>query len=88
MASVPCPPDCVNPNYHTHTAPTDPAYSLLTDGYTSKPDPTIFRAGCYICTDPEFAQMGLPLCYKCPKCNGHVPADDSVCSDCGEDVSV
>jgi hypothetical protein len=29
--------------------------------------------------------MGLPLCFKCERCNGHVPADDSVCDDCGFD---
>ena len=58
----------------------DPAYHLLTDGFTS--EPTVYKAGCYICEDPEFAQMGLPLCYSCAKCGGHVPADDNVCSDC------
>ena len=29
--------------------------------------------------------MGLPLCRKCPKCDGHTAADDSVCDDCGYD---
>lgn len=38
MSSVPCPPDCDNPNYHLHTAPSDPAYFLLEDDYTSTPD--------------------------------------------------
>ncbi len=67
--------------------PDDPAYWLLERG---RKDPSkrtqivVFREDCYICRDPEFALMGLPLCRKCLKCDdGHVPADDSVCSDCG-----
>lgn len=63
----------------------DPAYWMLTSGHKSTPVPGIFRPNCYICRDPEFAQMGLPLCYKCPQCGGHIPADDTVCSDCGVD---
>lgn len=60
----------------------DPARWMLYDDYTSTP--TVYRAYCYICRDPEFAQMGLPLCYKCPECeDGHIPADDAMCSDCG-----
>lgn len=52
---------------------------------------TIYKKGCYICEDPEFALMGLPLCQPCSKCvadgkgQGHVAADDSVCSECGHD---
>lgn len=70
--------------------PSDPAYHLLTDGFTSTP--VVHDPKCYICNDPEFAQMGLPLCKPCPDClakrqvDGHVPADDSVCSVCGFDV--
>jgi hypothetical protein len=67
----------------TVTQPDDPAYALLQDDYTSTP--VVHRRGCYICEDPEFAQMGLPLCRKCPSCGGHVAADDTVCDDCGED---
>jgi hypothetical protein len=63
------------------TLPDDPAYCMLFDAFTTTP--TIKRPGCYICDDPEFAQMGLPLCSVCPDCNGHIPADDSVCDDCG-----
>lgn len=64
----------------------DPAHILLTDGFTSKP--VVYRAGCYICEDPEFAQMGLPLCKPCPRCvaggrTGHMAADDPICDDCG-----
>lgn len=40
---------------------------------------------CYICNDPDFARMGLPLCTACMKCKGHVAADDTICDDCGED---
>jgi len=69
----------------TVTQRTDPAYFLLHDGHTSTPITEIYRESCYICRDPEFAQMGLPLCYKCSKCGGHVAADDSVCDDCGHD---
>jgi hypothetical protein len=43
----------------------------------------VHRDGCYICRDPEFAVMGLPLCRKCPRCAGHIAADDEVCDDCG-----
>lgn len=63
--------------------PGDPAYHLLLDDVTSTP--VVHKAGCYICEDPEFAQMGLPLCRKCPKCAGHIAADDVVCDDCGYD---
>lgn len=68
--------------------PTDPAYWMLEQG---RNDPskcskkTVHKDGCYICEDDEFRLMGLPLCFACSKCGGHVPADDSVCSDCGHD---
>lgn len=69
--------------------PEDPAYWMLEAGRKdpSKCSTTTVpkRKGCYICEDPEFALMGLPLCYPCNKCGGHVPADDAVCSDCGHD---
>lgn len=48
--------------------------------------PTVYRDGCYICEDPEYSMMGLPLCYKCPECSGHIPADDTLCDDCGYDM--
>ena len=67
------------------TRSDDPAFALLLDNFTSTP--TTFRRGCYICEDHEYAQMGLPLCYKCDKCKGHVPADDPTCDDCGHDHS-
>jgi hypothetical protein len=67
----------------TVTQPDDPAYALLQDGYTSTP--TVFKEGCYICEDPEFAQMGLPLCKPCPICGAHVAADDIEC-DNGHDT--
>lgn len=65
----------------------DPAHLLLTDGHTSST--TVYDARCYICNDPEFAQMGLPLCRECDACKeagrglGHVPADDCECTVCG-----
>ena len=46
--------------------PSDPAFWMLLDGHTSAP--VVYREGCYICEDPEFAQMGLPLCRPCPEC--------------------
>ncbi len=67
--------------------PDDPAYWMLFDGRTSTP--VVFDRNCYICTDPEFAQMGMPLCRVCISCqetdrgDGHIPADDEVCSVCG-----
>lgn len=72
----------------TVTQTNDPAYWLLTDENThhSTPNMGIFRNDCYICRDPEFAQMGLPLCKPCEACGGHVAADDTICSDCGEDA--
>lgn len=69
----------------TVTQPDDPAYALLKDEFTTKPK--VYKKGCYICEDPEFAQMGLPLCWPCPKCGGHIPADDCECDDCGYDAS-
>jgi hypothetical protein len=64
--------------------PDDPAMCLLKDNVHSRPK--IFRPDCYICTDPEFALMGLPLCQPCPKCGGHVAADDTICDECGFDT--
>lgn len=71
--------------------PEDPAYWMLKDSKTTTP--TVHRDDCYICRDPEFAQMGLPLCKPCPKCSaekgepaGHVSADDEECSDCGANL--
>lgn len=65
----------------------DPAYWMLKDNFVTVP--TVHRDDCYICTDPEFAQMGMPLCkpwcHVCPG-GGHMPADDDVCSDCGTQV--
>jgi hypothetical protein len=60
--------------------PDDPTMCLLRDNVVSIPK--IFRKGCYICEDPEFALMGLPLCRVCELCGGHIPADDSYCDDC------
>lgn len=72
--------------------PDDPAYWMLFDGHETTP--TTHRPGCYICEDPEFAQMGLPLCSPCPYCmaradglvTGHVAADDEDCDDCGKSL--
>jgi hypothetical protein len=66
--------------------PDDPARWLLSANI-HRDKPTVYRDSCYICRDPEFAQMGMPLCKPCWSCNtGHVPADDSVCEDCGADI--
>lgn len=79
--------------------PSDPAYWMLqrgkqevagnpnVKGWVTKTE--VFKAGCYICEDEEFALMGLPLCKPCPDCqkngrgDGHIPADDEECSECG-----
>ena len=68
------------------TREDDPAFwmirrGMLDDSWTSKPIPGIFRDWCYICRDPEYALMGLPLCRKCIICGGHIAADDSVCEN-------
>lgn len=60
------------------------AEKVLFDAPAVKSTPQIYREGCYICRDPDFAAMGLPLCYRCRNCEGHVPADDEVCDDCGK----
>jgi hypothetical protein len=68
--------------------PSDPAYFLLEQGITDpskRSVPTVSSPTCYICRDPEYALMGLPLCSPCSKCGGHVAADDSVCDACGYD---
>jgi len=67
--------------------PHDSAFALLLDGKTSTP--VVHDERCYICRDPEFAAMGLPLCRRCPDCtrsgrgDGHIPADDTACTVCG-----
>lgn len=68
--------------------PDDPAYWMLEQGLndpSKRSKTTVYNKNCYICRDEEFALMGLPLCYPCNKCQGHVPADDSRCTDCGFD---
>jgi hypothetical protein len=69
--------------------PDDPAFFLLERGLadpSQRSTTTVYRAGCYICEDPEFALMGLPLCRPCSFCkDGHVAADDCVCDGCGRD---
>lgn len=72
----------------------DPCYFMLQNGRLEEietPDefnwrtkPVIHREGCYICEDPEFSLMGLPLCYPCQFCNGHVAADSDTCDECGK----
>ena len=61
----------------------DPALWMLLDGYETTP--IVHSNACYICQDPDYARMGLPLCRKCPSCNGHIAADDTVCDNCGLD---
>ena len=63
--------------------PGDPASWMLFDGVESTP--VVHSDTCYICNDPEFAKMGLPLCRKRPACGGHIQADDTVCDNCGLD---
>lgn len=61
----------------------DPCQWMLHDEFTSKP--TVHKDGCYICEDPEFVQMGLPLCYPCQYCGGHVAADAIICDNCNKE---
>lgn len=81
--------------------PGDPAFWMLEKGKRLQQDgyagdlftpewitpKAAHRDGCYICEDPEFALMGLPLCYFCPSCKtGHIAADNTVCDDCGREA--
>lgn len=81
-----CGGTCLKVTGSTQMNPEDPAYFLLSSGHVSTP--RVYRESCYICCDPEYAQMGLPLCNPCPACqnagrgDGHVPADDEECDDC------
>jgi len=62
----------------------DPAYWLLEEGLSGKREikvSKVYDSNCYICNDPEFALMGLPLCYPCILCGAHVAADDEVCKN-------
>ncbi len=45
-----------------------------------------YSTDCYICMDRSYARMRLPLCTACPKCGGHIAADDTTCDDCGWDT--
>ena len=75
-----------HPHGPVQMRPDDPAYWLLSTGHVSTKE--VHREGCYICEDPEFAQMGLPLCQPCKRCGGHVQADgDGTCDDCGADMA-
>ena len=65
--------------------PDYPARWMLEDGHTTTPNKDIYKETCYICNDPEYSAMGLPLCYACHYCGGHVAADDVICDDCGKD---
>lgn len=65
---------------------SDPAYWMLEQGRNDPSKCTkssVYDEDCYICNDPEFSLIGLPLCYPCGKCGGHIAADDSVCCVCG-----
>lgn len=55
-------------------AADDPAQAYMTGGHFSVP--TVADPGCYICQDPEYAQMGMSLCMACPQCGNHIPADE------------
>lgn len=88
-----CGGKCLGLTQSTQMHPSDPAYWMLKDGRTSTP--SVVDSSCYICNDPEFAQMGLPLCKPCPYCTqeagvaaGHVPADDECCSVCQKSLRV
>jgi hypothetical protein len=69
----------INENKTQRMKNDDPAYWMLKDDFNSTP--SAYNLKCYICRDPEYAQMGLPLCYPCYKCGAHVPADDCICDN-------
>lgn len=65
-----------------------PAYWMLEEGLadpTKRSTTNVYSRGCYICDDPEFSLMGLPLCYACFVCGEHVAADNMECGACGHD---
>lgn len=69
-----------------HQRPTDPAYDMLDKVPVT--EQKVYRSTCYICTDREFARLGMPLCNPCCNCrtkgaDGHIAADDGECDDCG-----
>ena len=64
----------------------DPAYWMLEKGlqdesWRTPTHPEIYNPNCYICNDPEFALMGLPVCKPCPMCGAHWAADDDECDE-------
>lgn len=73
--------------------PSDPAYWMLEEGRKKVESgegikrSTVYNHSCYICRDPEFALMGLPLCKPCTysvdgvQCGAHTPADDIECDE-------
>jgi hypothetical protein len=76
----------ISENFSQRMNSDDPAFWMLNDDFHSTP--TSFNPNCYICTDPEYAQMGLPLCYSCYECGAHVPADDCVCDNGHDQMSI
>lgn len=73
----------------------DPAYWMLEQGRkdpSKRSKTTVHDPDCYICKDPEFSLMSLPLCYPCPvpvdgsPCGRHVAADDTECGIDGHDA--
>jgi hypothetical protein len=61
----------------------DPAYFLLEQGLKNPEKQSVKRvydSSCYICRDPEFALMGLPVCKPCPV---PVTADNGIVTECG-----
>lgn len=45
--------------------------------------PNAYDPNCDICNDPSF--RGLPECYSCFTCGGHIAADSTTCDYCGYD---
>lgn len=41
--------------------------------------PVVYSDTCYICNDPDFERMNLPLCRPCDVCGAHVAADETIC---------
>lgn len=78
-----------NPDFSSPEHLTPMERALYNDDYTTST--TVYDEDCYICRDPDFARMGLPLCRECDQCKqegrglGHVAADDVICSVCGWD---
>ena len=60
--------------------PSDPL-DFLRDNVIWTPEPNVWNDDCFICNDPDFARLGLPLCKECSICGAHTAADCFTCDN-------